>query len=124
MFLTTSFRTKIFVASVSAAAVSLVVVALLLTAQVRQRERGAIQQRLTDEARLIAGLLTTAPVQDEAALDREADRLGQDTEAQVLGHVAQGGLDEVDHGVPGALVGHRQQGRHDLALEPEHRRQR
>ena len=83
MFLNTSFRTKIFVASVSAAAVSLVVVALLLSSQVRQRERGAIQQRLTDEARLIADLLTTAPVQDEAALDREADRLGQYTSSRV-----------------------------------------
>ncbi len=83
MFLTTSFRTKIFVASVSAAAVSLVVVALLLSSQVRQRERGAIQQRLTDEARLIADLLTTAPVQDDAALDREADRLGQHTSSRV-----------------------------------------
>ena len=83
MFLNTSFRIKIFVASVSAAAVSLVVVALLLSSQVRQRERGAIQQRLTDEARLIADLLTTAPVQDLAALDREADRLGRNTSSRV-----------------------------------------
>ena len=83
MFLNTSFRTKIFVASVSAAAVSLVVVALLLSSQVRQRERAAIEQRLTDEARLIAGLLTTSPVQDASALDREADRLGQSTSSRV-----------------------------------------
>ena len=56
----TSFRAKIFVASVSAAGVSLVVVALLLAWQVRARERDAIERRLTDEARLIADLL--APV--------------------------------------------------------------
>jgi two-component system phosphate regulon sensor histidine kinase PhoR len=60
-----------------------VVVALLLSSQVRQRERDAIEQRLTDEARLIAELLTTSPVQDASALDREADRLGQSTSSRV-----------------------------------------
>ncbi len=52
----TSFRTKVFVASVAAAGVSLVVAALLLSWQVRDRQRDAITQRLTDEARLIADL--------------------------------------------------------------------
>jgi two-component system, OmpR family, phosphate regulon sensor histidine kinase PhoR len=83
VFLNTSFRTKIFVASVSAAAVALVVVAVLLSTQVRQRERGAIQQRLTDEARLIAELLPSASVADAGTLDREADRLGQYTSSRV-----------------------------------------
>ena len=73
----TTFRAKMFVASVSAAGVSLVVVALLLSAQARGRERDAIQRRLTDEARLIADLLAPAATVDGPALDQEADRLGK-----------------------------------------------
>ena len=79
----TSFRTKLFVASVTAAGVSLAVVALLLSSQVRDRQRNAIAQRLTDEARLIADLLSSAPSLEGAALDREADRLGQYSASRV-----------------------------------------
>ncbi len=70
------FRTKVFVSAVVAATVSLSVMALLLSIQVRQRQRVLIGQRLTDEARLIADLLTAAPALDPPALDHEADRLG------------------------------------------------
>ena len=70
------FRTKVFVSAVVAATVSLTVMALLLSIQVRQRQRVLIGQRLTDEARLIADLLTAAPALDPPALDHEADRLG------------------------------------------------
>jgi two-component system phosphate regulon sensor histidine kinase PhoR len=83
VFLHTSFRTKLFVASVSAAAVSLLVVAMLLSYQVRERQRDAIEQRLTDEVRLIADLLSSVPALDAAALDREADRLGQYSASRV-----------------------------------------
>jgi two-component system phosphate regulon sensor histidine kinase PhoR len=83
VFLHTSFRTKLFVASVSAAAVSLLVVATLLSYQVRERQREAIEQRLTDEARLIADLLSSGSALDAAALDREADRLGQYSASRV-----------------------------------------
>jgi two-component system phosphate regulon sensor histidine kinase PhoR len=72
-----SFRTKVFLASVAAAAVSLLVAALLLSWQVRGRQRDAIAQRLTDEARLIADLLSSAPALEGDALDQEADRLSQ-----------------------------------------------
>ena len=75
--MTTRFRTKVFVSSVVVAAVSLLVVALLLSSQVREQQRDAIAQRLTDEARLIADLLSAAPTLRGAALDDEADRLGQ-----------------------------------------------
>ena len=71
----TSFRTKVFVAAVAAATVSLVIVALLVSVQVRDRQRSAITQRLTDEARLIADLISSASL-DEPSLDAEADRLG------------------------------------------------
>jgi two-component system phosphate regulon sensor histidine kinase PhoR len=79
----TSFRTKVFVASVAAAAVSLAVVALLLSWQVRDRQRAAITQRLTDEARLIADLIASATSLDDAALDAEADRLGKYSDSRI-----------------------------------------
>ena len=79
----TSFRTKLFVASIAAAGLSLVVVAVLLSWQVRDRQREAIQQRLTDEARLIADLISAAPSLEGDALDREADRLGQYSASRV-----------------------------------------
>ena len=65
----TSFRTKVFVASVVAAAVSLVALAALLSWQVRSQQRSALEQRLADEARLIAELLSQAPAIDGRALD-------------------------------------------------------
>ena len=70
------FRTKIFVSAVAAATVSLLVMALLLSIEVRQRQRALIAQRLTDEAHLIADLLAAAPGLERSAMDREADRLG------------------------------------------------
>jgi two-component system phosphate regulon sensor histidine kinase PhoR len=79
----TSFRAKLFVASVTAAGVSLLVVAFLVSSQVRERQRSAIAQRLTDEARLIADLLSSAPSIERAALDGEADRLGQFSASRV-----------------------------------------
>src|SRR5688572_14517235 len=73
----TSFRTKVFVASVVAAAVSLIALAALLSWQVRSQQRSELERRLADEARLIAELLSQAPAIDGRALDAEADRLGQ-----------------------------------------------
>jgi two-component system phosphate regulon sensor histidine kinase PhoR len=52
------------------------VAALLLSWEVRAQQRAAIQSRLTDDARLIADLLSAAAALDGAALDAEADRLG------------------------------------------------
>ena len=88
----TRFRTKLFVASVTAAAVSLLVAALLLSSEVATRQQAAIQQRLTDEAHLISDLLAAAPSLAGTDLDREADRLGAATGARVTlietnGHV-------------------------------------
>ena len=76
-------RTRLFLSSLLAAAVALLVAALLLSWQIRERQREAIAQRLTDEARLIADLLGTAPSLAGEALDREADRLGQYTASRV-----------------------------------------
>jgi two-component system phosphate regulon sensor histidine kinase PhoR len=73
----TSFRTKVFLASVLAAAVSLIALAALLSWQVRSQQRSALELRLTDEARLIAELLAQVTAMNGSALDAEADRLGQ-----------------------------------------------
>jgi two-component system phosphate regulon sensor histidine kinase PhoR len=73
----TSFRTKVFVGSVVAAAVSLLALAGVLSWQVRGQQREAVQQRLVDEAELIAELLSQLTSVSGPALDEEADRLGQ-----------------------------------------------
>jgi two-component system phosphate regulon sensor histidine kinase PhoR len=68
------FRTKVFLGSVAAATISLLVAALLLSWEVRSRQREAIEERLTSAARAVNDLL---PVDtDPATLAREADRLG------------------------------------------------
>ena len=79
----TSFRTKIFVGSFAAAAVSLFVLAMLLAWQVNGRQQATIERHLTDEARLIASLLSANTDRDVAALDREADRLGALTSSRI-----------------------------------------
>jgi two-component system phosphate regulon sensor histidine kinase PhoR len=70
------FRTKVFVGSFAAAGVSLLVLAMLISWQVRERQRQVIEQRLIDEARLIADLLSKVTSIEGPGLDREADRLG------------------------------------------------
>jgi two-component system phosphate regulon sensor histidine kinase PhoR len=72
----TRFRTKVFIAAVAAATVSLLVASLILSWEVRDRQRDAIEGRLTEEARAIAEVIT-AEATDDAALDREADRAGR-----------------------------------------------
>jgi two-component system phosphate regulon sensor histidine kinase PhoR len=84
------FRTKVFVSSLAASAVSLLVVVLLLSSQIRERQRAAITQRLTDEAHLIADLLSDAPAVDRTALDAEADRLGRHSASRVTFIAADG----------------------------------
>ena len=79
----TSFRTKVFIAAIGAAGVSLIVAALLLSWQVRDRQRITITNRLIDEARLVAHLISSATALDEASLDTEADRLGQYSASRV-----------------------------------------
>jgi two-component system phosphate regulon sensor histidine kinase PhoR len=88
----TSFRTKVFVASVVAAAVSLVALAALLSWQVRGQQRAALELRLTDEARLIAELLSQATAVQGRALDAEADRLGQLVSTRVTFVTEDGGV--------------------------------
>ena len=81
--MTTRFRTKLFIGSFIAAAVSLIVGTVLMSWQIREQQRAAIAQRLREEARLIADLLGSAPALEGAALDTEADRLGQYSSSRV-----------------------------------------
>ena len=74
--MTTSFRAKLFIGSVAAATVSLLVASLLLSWEVRERQRDAIERRLSDEARAVADVISAESV-DDASLDREADRVGR-----------------------------------------------
>jgi two-component system phosphate regulon sensor histidine kinase PhoR len=77
------FRTKIFVSASVASGVSLLLSAALLSMQVRERQERLIAQRLMDEARLFADLLTAAPGLDRSALDPEADRLAKYSASRV-----------------------------------------
>jgi two-component system phosphate regulon sensor histidine kinase PhoR len=79
----TRLRTKLFIGSFAAAAVSLIVASALLSWQVRERQRASIAQRLQEEARLIADLLSSASTLEGPALDAEADRLGQYSSSRV-----------------------------------------
>jgi two-component system phosphate regulon sensor histidine kinase PhoR len=75
--MTLLFRTRVFIVSSIAAAASLFVAALLLSWSARERQRGVVEQRLTDDARLIADALTASPALVTLRLDEEADRLGR-----------------------------------------------
>ena len=79
----TSFRTQVFIGSFAAAVVSLFIVAVVLAWQVDRRQEATIERHLSDEARLIAALLTSKTDRDVTALDAEADRLGQLTASRV-----------------------------------------
>src|SRR5688572_17321799 len=71
------FRTKVFLGAFAAAALSLLALAGLMAWQQRERQRGSIERHLSDEAYLIADLLSQATALDDSGLDREADRLGE-----------------------------------------------
>jgi len=70
------FRTKIFASALAVAAAALAIATIIIAWELRRDERATIEQRLTEEARLIADLLSEAPPSiSDAALDDEADRL-------------------------------------------------
>jgi two-component system phosphate regulon sensor histidine kinase PhoR len=70
------FRTKIFWASLGVAAAALTIVTVIIAWELRREERAFIERRLTDQARLIAELLSQNPGITGSAIDVEADRLG------------------------------------------------
>jgi two-component system phosphate regulon sensor histidine kinase PhoR len=70
------FRTTVFLGSVAAATVSLLVASLLFSSQVHARQRAAVEERLTKQARGAADLLPPA-LADRAMFAAEADRIGR-----------------------------------------------
>jgi two-component system phosphate regulon sensor histidine kinase PhoR len=73
---TLGFRAKLFVASLAVAAAGLAIVTILLAWDLRREERAFIERRLTDQALLIAELLSQDPAGAASGrLDAEADRL-------------------------------------------------
>jgi len=70
------FRAKTFLAALAVAAIALTMATLIIAWELRRDERASIELRLTDQARLIAELLSRDPqAGDDANLDAEADRL-------------------------------------------------
>ena len=86
------FRTKVFVGAFAAAALSLLALAGLMAGQVRERQRASIERHLSDEAYLIAELLSNGSVRERSELDREADRLGSLIEGRVTFIAGDGGV--------------------------------
>jgi two-component system phosphate regulon sensor histidine kinase PhoR len=83
-----SFQTKFFFAALSAAILALTVAGLLFATTMRRQTNARIENTLVAEARLAADLLGRAAppasgASDLAALDEEADRLGQLIDARV-----------------------------------------
>jgi two-component system, OmpR family, phosphate regulon sensor histidine kinase PhoR len=79
----TRFRTTVFFGSLAAAAVSLVVAATLISWQESARQRSLIEERITNDALLVAELLKQSGLRGIDDLDAEADRLGRYSEARV-----------------------------------------
>ncbi|MGE0594673.1 MAG: ATP-binding protein [Vicinamibacterales bacterium] len=85
--MTLRFRTKVFLASLSVAGTALLFATIILALDRRDNERRAIEQRLIDEALLIAELLgqsgQASVLVSDGRLDDEADRLAQVLQARV-----------------------------------------
>jgi two-component system, OmpR family, phosphate regulon sensor histidine kinase PhoR len=81
---TLGFRTKLFVASLGVAAAALAIATVIIAWELRREERASIERRLTDQAILIAELLTRNPAAIPLEqLDDEADRLAESIDGRV-----------------------------------------
>ena len=82
--MTLGFRTKVFIASLAVAAAALILATIIIAWQLRREEHAVIERRLTDQALLIAELLSRDPAAHSAStLDDEADRLAQVIDGRV-----------------------------------------
>ncbi len=89
--MTLGFRTKLFVASVAVAAAALTIATIIIAWELRREERTFIERRLTDQALLVAELLSRDPDGlSEPMLDDEADRLAQFIDGRVTFIAADG----------------------------------
>jgi two-component system phosphate regulon sensor histidine kinase PhoR len=85
-----SFRTRLFLTSLTAAVAALMVATLLLSWSVRRNVSDRIERSLVTEARLAAELLARQPPVPARDLDAEADALGALGEARVTFIAADG----------------------------------
>ncbi|MBI2186638.1 MAG: PAS domain-containing protein [Acidobacteria bacterium] len=76
------FRTRIFAASLAVAAAALALATVIIAWELRREERAFIEQRLRDQTRLIAELLSSGATTG-ADLEGEADRLAELLQARV-----------------------------------------
>jgi two-component system, OmpR family, phosphate regulon sensor histidine kinase PhoR len=74
---TLGFRAKVFIASLAVAAAALTLATVIIALQLRREDHAVIERRLTDQALLIAELLSRDPQAQSSTLDEEADRLAQ-----------------------------------------------
>jgi two-component system phosphate regulon sensor histidine kinase PhoR len=81
---TLGFRAKLFIASLGVAAAALAMATVIISRELRREERTFIERRLTDQALLIAELLSRDGNSALATqLDDEADRLAQFIDGRV-----------------------------------------
>lgn len=99
-----SFRTRLFLASLTAATAALLATTLLLSWSVRRGVAARIERTLVTEARLAAELLTRQRESSVDALDAQADALGRLGAARVT-FIAPGGRVVGDSGVPLTALG-------------------
>ena len=79
-----SFRSKIFIASLSVAAAALAFLTVIVASERRSDERASIESRLMTQAQLAAEVILQNPsLISDASLDEEADRLAQLLETRV-----------------------------------------
>jgi two-component system phosphate regulon sensor histidine kinase PhoR len=107
---TLTFRARIFAASLAVAAAALALATVIIAWELRREERALIEQRLRDQTRLIAELLSQTGVAAGADLDAEADRLAGLLDARVTliapdGHVL--GDSTLDGDALAAIENHR-----------------
>jgi two-component system phosphate regulon sensor histidine kinase PhoR len=89
--MTVAFRTKVFFASLGVAAAALTIATLIIAWELRRDEGRFIEQRISDQALLVADLLgNDTNLSDDAAIDDEADRLGDALTARVTFIAADG----------------------------------
>jgi len=103
-----SFRTRIFAASLTVAAAALALATLIIAWELRREERAVIEQRLRDQTRLIAELLSQGTAAG-AGLDAEADRLAELLDARLTLIASDGrvvGDSTADDGALAALENH------------------
>ena len=81
--MTVGFRGKVFAAALGVAAAALALATAIIAWELRREERSVIEQRLRDQAMLIADLLAQNAAVSGPGIDEEADRLADAIDGRV-----------------------------------------